>query len=68
MQRSLKLHIYFRDIKCPNSSHYTVRICLTRLSTNYIYYETIYYKRNINEIQNVVIGACNLEIWNVRDI
>lgn len=48
---------------------YTVRICLTRLSTNYIYYETIYYKRNIiNEIENVVIEACNLEVWNVRDI
>lgn len=48
---------------------YTVRIYLTRLSTNYIYYETIYYKRNIiNEIENVVIEACNLEVWNVRDI
>lgn len=43
---------------------YTVRIFLT----NYIYYETIYYKRNINEIQSVVIEACNLEVWNVRDI
>lgn len=68
MQRSLKLHIYFHDIKCSISSRYTVRICLTRLSTNSIYYETIYYKRNINEIQKVVIGACKSEIRNVRDI